>query len=122
MIDNVYPEGYEPVINRSYWVVPDPAPILEGNLNRYWTGTRWVLFDSIPQPAKGNPIKVEDAGSGKPHQHRTREGLLVDCYHGSKQLLTDWRFWTGSTLGFPLEHFLYEKVWPFKLVTVWLGL
>jgi hypothetical protein len=28
----------------------------------------------------------------------------------------------GTTVGFPLEHFLYEKVWPFTLLTKFLGL
>ena len=31
-------------------------------------------------------------------------------------------FWLGLTLGFPLEHFLWEYVWPFKLITKWFGL
>ncbi len=31
-------------------------------------------------------------------------------------------FWLGLTLGFPFEHFLWEHVWPFKLISKWLGL
>jgi hypothetical protein len=31
-------------------------------------------------------------------------------------------FWIGLTLGFPLEHVLWERVWPFKIITMWLGL
>ncbi len=31
-------------------------------------------------------------------------------------------FWLGLTMGFPLEHFLWEKVWPFRLLTAWLDL
>jgi len=31
-------------------------------------------------------------------------------------------FWIGLTLGFPLEHLLWEKLWPFDMVTKWLGL
>ena len=31
-------------------------------------------------------------------------------------------FWLGLTFGFPFEHFLWEHVWPFKLITRWLGL
>ena len=55
------------------------------------------------------------------HQHIDEQGLIVKCYHQCKTLFS-WQFWMGTTLGFPLEHFLYEKVWPFKLITVWLGL
>lgn len=58
----------------------------------------------------------------KPHYHRTKDGLIVKCYHSGKDLLTDYKFWLGMTIGFPFEHFLYEKVWPFKLVTEWMGL
>jgi hypothetical protein len=31
-------------------------------------------------------------------------------------------FWLGLTMGFPLEHFLWERVWPFKLITLWMTL
>lgn len=31
-------------------------------------------------------------------------------------------FWLGLTFGFPFEHFLWEHVWPFKLISKWLGL
>jgi hypothetical protein len=31
-------------------------------------------------------------------------------------------FWLGLTMGFPLEHFLWERVWPFRAVTAWFGL
>jgi hypothetical protein len=31
-------------------------------------------------------------------------------------------FWIGLTVGFPLEHFVWEKIPPFKFITVWLGL
>jgi hypothetical protein len=56
-----------------------------------------------------------------PHTHETENGLLVKCYHKTKLLLAP-SFWIGMTLGFPLEHFIWEKVWPFKEITHWLGL
>lgn len=31
-------------------------------------------------------------------------------------------FWLGISLSFPIEHFLWEKVWPFDLLTKLLGL
>jgi hypothetical protein len=56
------------------------------------------------------------------HFHTDERGVLVKCYHGTKTVLTDYSFWIGLTLGFPFEHLLWEKVWPFKMLTVWLGL
>jgi len=58
----------------------------------------------------------------QPHYHTDENGVLVKCYHNVKNFLTDWKFWAGVTLSFPLEHLIWEKVWPFKLVTEWLGL
>lgn len=57
-----------------------------------------------------------------PHYHRNRAGILVTCYHQCRSLMTDWRFWCGLTLGYPLEHYLWEKVWPFNLLTHFLHL
>lgn len=56
------------------------------------------------------------------HQHLSKEGILVDCYHGTKAFVTDWKFWAGMTLGFPIEHYLWTKVWPFSLLAGWAGL
>lgn len=56
------------------------------------------------------------------HYHPNEHGLLVKCYHKGKKLLFTIEFWIGVTLSFPLEHFIWEKVWPFYLLTEWLGL
>ena len=58
----------------------------------------------------------------KKHYHKDEQGLLVKCYHSCKSSVLTVGFWAGLTLGFPLEHLLWEKVWPFKLITEWLGL
>lgn len=72
---------------------------------------------------RGTPVVEEwPEPSDKPHTHRTIGGAIIDCYHETTNLLTSWQFWMGMTLGFPLEHYLYEKVWPFRLITEWLGL
>ena len=42
--------------------------------------------------------------------------------HGFKHTFLRWQFWLGLTTGFPIEHFLWEHVWPFYMVTKWLGL
>jgi hypothetical protein len=56
------------------------------------------------------------------HTHVDENGLIVKCYHKSKSALLSGGFWLGLTLGFPIEHFLWEKAWPFKLLTRYLGL
>lgn len=56
------------------------------------------------------------------HHHFDQQGVLIKCYHECKSLLTDWRFFAGITLSFPLEHFLWEKVWPFSWITAAMGL
>ena len=77
--------------------------------------------DSYP-PVKGISEGAAGGGGVQPHYHTDERGLLVRCYHESKSLLANWRFWAGLTFGFPVEHALYEHVWPFTLVTHWMGL
>ena len=57
-----------------------------------------------------------------PHTHYDSNGLAVKCYHHCKSLLTDWKFFIGVTISFPIEHFIWEKIWPLTIVTKWLGL
>lgn len=57
-----------------------------------------------------------------PHYHKTNEGFLVQCYHKSRNALFSFSFWIGLTIGFPLEHLLWEKIWPFTILTHWMGL
>lgn len=42
--------------------------------------------------------------------------------HSIRHTLLRPAFWIGMTIGFPLEHLIWEKVWPFHLLTRWLGL
>jgi len=56
------------------------------------------------------------------HSHRNEYGHLVKCYHECKNVLTSLSFWIGLTLGFPLEHWLWENIWPFTLVAKYFGL
>lgn len=58
----------------------------------------------------------------EPHYHYNKEGILIRCYRHCSSLFTDYRFWIGVTISYPLEHFLWEHVWPFKLVMHFLGL
>lgn len=61
------------------------------------------------------------------HYHTDKKlGITVRCYHACRNNLLSASFWVGTAIGtmvsFPLEHYLYEKVWPFTLVTRWMGL
>ena len=62
-----------------------------------------------------------DADSGH-HYHKDNDGILHRCYHSCRTVVSSWQFWLGMTLGFPFEHYLWEKVWGFRMVTEWLGL
>jgi hypothetical protein len=57
----------------------------------------------------------------KSHNHTDDYGIVHRCYHNCKNVLFDLSFWIGITLSFPLEHYLYEKVYPFTLVAKFLG-
>lgn len=76
-----------------------------------------------PTAPRGRILKEgEFCEPKKPHYHIDERGFLVKCYHNGKALLLNWQFWTGLTLGFPLEHLIWEKLWPFSVITKLLGL
>jgi len=56
------------------------------------------------------------------HTHVTEKGMLVKCYHNCKSVMLSLGFWVGLTLGYPLEHFIWEKLWPFYLISKFFGL
>lgn len=60
------------------------------------------------------------------HTHVDSRGLLHKCWHvcthAPRNLFTDWKFWAGITLTFPIEHWLWENVWGFRHITEFLGL
>lgn len=61
----------------------------------------------------------------KEHLHeviQTDKGLFAKCYHTGRELLLNWRFWLGLTMGFPLEHMLWEHVPPFNWIAKYLGM
>ncbi len=60
--------------------------------------------------------------ANKPHMHENEDGILIKCYHHCKNTIFSFSFLAGITLSFPLEHYLWEKVFPFSLITTWLGL
>jgi len=60
--------------------------------------------------------------ANKPHYHHDDQGMLVKCFHHCRNLITDYQFWIGVTLSYPIEHYLWEHVWPFSLVKLLLGI
>lgn len=89
------------------------------------------LDKDYPPLPKGPPNRIikegffiDDEGciteDNKPHYHTNEKGFAIACYHKCKTMLMNWQFWAGLTLGFPIEHLLWEKVWPFNLVTEFL--
>src|SRR6478752_4549840 len=61
----------------------------------------------IPDPTVPDIRKPEGY---EPHYHRGQDGLFHRCYHHCRNSLTSISFWIGMTIGFPLEHTLWEKV------------
>jgi hypothetical protein len=51
-----------------------------------------------------------------------RDRFWARAHHQLRTSVFSLSFWLGLTLGFPVEHFLWEHVWPFKLISKWLGL
>ena len=54
--------------------------------------------------------------------HGPRRWVFEHVSHGVRHTILRPAFWLGLTLGFPLEHLLWEKLWPFDILTRWLGL
>lgn len=49
--------------------------------------------------------------------------LCLKIPHSIRHTILRPAFWLGFTLGFPIEHLLWERVWPFSWITKhWLGL
>ncbi|MBV8125687.1 MAG: hypothetical protein JO370_16615 [Paucibacter sp.] len=55
-------------------------------------------------------------------ENENKSGVWGWLHQQLRTTVLNLSFWLGLTLGFPLEHFLWEHVWPFKLITKWLGL
>ena len=56
------------------------------------------------------------------HLHNSETGTLVKCYHKTKSMLTSVEFYVATTISFPIEHFIWEKLPGFSWVTHWIGL
>ncbi len=56
------------------------------------------------------------------HTHPDESGKLIKCYHETKSMLLSTNFWIATIVSFPFEHFLWEKIWPFYLISHWLNL
>lgn len=68
------------------------------------------------------PSHLYRSVKGQPHYHKDSKGVLHECYHACVSTLKDKAFWFGVSISFPIEHWLWTKVWPFYLLSEWLGL
>ena len=59
---------------------------------------------------------------GDLHIHVDAQGFVHRCYHHCKSVFFSLSFWAGVTLSFPIEHWLWEKCYPFNLLTKWMGI
>lgn len=84
-------------------------------------GWREERGEPYPHPDDFRRVRRIKKGA-KGHTHVNERGTLVKCYHECRTLASDWKFWIGMTLGFPLEHALWEHVPGFSHITHWLGL
>lgn len=75
--------------------------------------------DSTLCKADNTPMTDCELASN-PHYHKDQRGALRICYHKCKSVFSDLGFWIGLTIGFPIEHLLWEKVPPFSFITSWL--
>lgn len=72
---------------------------------------------------KGSVKAARKAAKQHGHYHSDSNGVLVRCYRRCRSwawIIAAWL--VGQTSSFPLEHYLWEKVWPFYKLTEWLGL
>jgi hypothetical protein len=81
-----------------------------------------------PNPSMDEPSWAQVTS---PHTHTAPDGTIVKCFHECKNTLTSLSFWVLTTLAFPLEHGIWEKLLPllkhavvFVLLAIvkWLGL
>ena len=56
------------------------------------------------------------------HYHRGPKGKLVACYHTCHSVLASPAFWIGTFITWPVEHYVWEHVWPFQLLASAMGL
>jgi hypothetical protein len=56
------------------------------------------------------------------HEHLDQYGAVHTCYHKCRTMFFDISFWVATIVAFPLEHFLWEKVWPLSWISKWMGL
>lgn len=56
------------------------------------------------------------------HTHTTKDGRIVRCYHacrtGVRSTILSVSFWIGMTIGYPIEHAIWEAT-PLRHLMVW---
>jgi hypothetical protein len=75
----------------------------------------WYVCTQSPADRRRRRVEDKTCQDTHEHGHYDRKGVLHRCYHKCRSNL-GFSFWVGMTIGYPLEHLLWEHVWPFKLV------
>jgi hypothetical protein len=75
-------------------------------------GAAWRLH----HPERKKTVKVHHS------MHDVDVWARAHVTHGIRHTILRPAFWLGMTLGFPLEHLLWEKAPVFSAITRWLGL
>lgn len=91
----------------------------------------FTAFDALRNYSQGKMMTGKTSHKEEHHYHHVQDGngqdvgFFVKCYHktkiGFKDTLGSTAFWIGMTLGYPLEHYLWEHLWPFMLLTKWMS-
>lgn len=58
---------------------------------------------------------------GSVHYHKDEKGEFVKCLHECKNIVLTPSFWLLTTITFPFEHFIWERLPPFNWLTKLLG-
>ena len=66
--------------------------------------------------------RTDEPFVGEHHEHIDEHGVLIKCYHKCRNVLTDYAFWIGITISYPLEHLLWEQVPGFSHIAHALGM
>lgn len=95
----------------------DALNMVEGVVNQAkskWGDEPMSLMPTRQRTPNECPACDHDPKQKVHHHHRGVRGFVVACYHDGRSLLVQRAFWIGITLGFPIEHFIWEHVPPFS--------
>lgn len=56
------------------------------------------------------------------HTHMDSKGVFHTCFHECKTLFSQWSFWIGVTISWPLEHWAWANLPVLRTISKWLGI